>query len=65
MKKIFRGWYKETHLGDIAIEGTDIIEMNQEAYEEFLERAQDLGYTDIDNNISINYKPGVWDSGWH
>ena len=36
MKKIFRGWYKETHLGDIAIEGTDIIEMNQEAYEKSL-----------------------------
>ena len=56
MKKLFTGWYKETHLGDLKIEGTDIQEMNQQAYEEFLEMAEDQGYTDLEDNIHIDYR---------
>ena len=56
MKKIFWGYYKELYLGDLEVEGEDISMMSQEALEEFEERAENLGYTDLDENIRVDYK---------
>jgi len=56
MIKIFSGYYKELHLGDLKIEGEDIAMMSQEAFEEFQEKAEDLGYTDLEDNIRVDYK---------
>lgn len=56
MKKIFMGYYKELYLGDLEVEGEDICMMSQEALEEFEQRAENLGYTDLDDNIRVDYR---------
>jgi hypothetical protein len=56
MIKIFDGWYNDTHLGERKITGTDIVEMNQIAFDVFRDIAEKIGHTDIEDNIHIDYR---------
>lgn len=61
MIKIFDGWFNDTHLGTRKITGSDIVEMNQIAFDVFRDIAEERGYNTSDivdsaDDISINYR---------
>lgn len=56
MKRIYIGWYEDTHLGETTITGTDTQQMADEAYEIFAGLAQQQGLRDTDTNLSITYR---------
>ena len=56
MKRIYIGWYEDTHLGETTITGTDTQQMADEAHEVFVGLSHQQGLRDTDTNLTITYR---------